>query len=519
MIDMRRKKWVKRLYKETIAIFLTTFLLCTFVGFIIVQNKIETERLQIEQLILESCYRINEVVSKQLYKTQALAALVIKGDGTVNNFQGIAAFITEDNPALANVLLAPDGVVTDVYPNDSIHAAVIGLDFFNEVDHPGNKEAIMARDTDELLMAGPFMLRQGIIGLVGRYPVYINTETEGRKFWGLVSVSLKFPEALDGAGLSLLEYQGLSYELWRINPDTLEKQIIASNREHSGSGGAYVERAVNILNAEWFFRIYPAYPWYKYPETWISVIAGILVSLLVATTIQNYQGLKRLRHLHSQSVLKKHMTTMKLLVSSMEKQNLAAQQHRKASALLRHDMRHIGGMLLLCIEKGDVENAHKLINEIDASIQKIENIDQMRKVTGHNLIDAAIAFYTQACNEENITINVHMQHVDGVSVDLTELAVSLSNALENAVNACRKIPKGENRVINMIGSWRGKQYFIELTNTCAEEVIFDSDTGYPVSYLDGHGFGSQSIAYFTQKHNAGLQYKYENGWFSMRLLI
>jgi len=480
-------------------------------------SRNQVERLTIERLILENCYRINEVISKQLYKTQALAALVIKGDGTVDNFQEISAVIMADEPALANVLLAPDGIVTDVYPFEE-NIAVIDLDFFNEI-YDGNKEAILARDVGDMVMAGPFILRQGILGLVGRYPVYIDTETEKNKFWGLVSVSLKFPEALDGAGLSMLEHQGLSYELWRISPDTLEKQIIASNREHSGSNGAYIERAVNILNAEWYFRIYPARPWFLYPETWIFVIISICVSLLAAAVNQNYQGLKKMRELHDKSILEKHMMTMELLVSSMEHQNHIADQFRKSASLFRHDLRHIGGMLLFCIDSGDAEGARKLISEIDASIRKVENADQIREITGHKLIDATLAYYTQTGGEEDMTVNIRMERMDGISANLTELAVAISNALENAVNACKKIAEGENRVIKMIGNWRGEQYFIELANTYTGEVDFDPATGIPVSHREGHGFGSQSIAYFAQKHDAVLQYKHEDGWFRMRLLI
>jgi len=163
--------------------FLIAFLLCGFIGFLTVQNRINTEKEQVERLILEHSNKLNDVISKQLNKTQALAALVIRGDGTVDDFQKIAAVLARDVPTLANFLLAPGGVVTDVYPLEG-NEAVVGLDFFNEAGHAGNIEAILARDTGNLVMAGPFMLRQGILGLTGRYPVYIDSETEGRVFWG-----------------------------------------------------------------------------------------------------------------------------------------------------------------------------------------------------------------------------------------------------------------------------------------------------------------------------------------------
>lgn len=285
---MQKRKPKNKIYSKTATSFLATFILCALIGFIAVQNKIRAESEQMERLILEHVYHINQVISNQLNKTQALAALVIKGDGTVENFQEIAAAITVGEPALANVLLAPDGIVTDVYPIEQA-GAVVGLNFFEET-HAGDREAMLARDTGELVMAGPFILRQGILGLTGRYPVYIDTETEKNKFWGLVSVSLKFPEAIENAGLSMLEYQGLSYELWRINPDTLEKQVIAASDENSGPNSAYIERSFQIHNAEWYFRIYPIRLWYEYPETWLMLSVALSVSLFVAFIIQTQKA-------------------------------------------------------------------------------------------------------------------------------------------------------------------------------------------------------------------------------------
>jgi len=296
MIKFQKKDTGLRLYSKTIFSFLLTLLICSFAVIILIQYKTNVEALEMERLILESSYRINEVISKKLYKTKALAALVIKGDGVVDNFQQLAALIAADEPALANVLLAPDGIVTDVYPIEESRA-VIGLNFFDD-SFAGNKEAILARDTGELVMAGPFILLQGLWGLVGRYPVYIDTETEKNKFWGLVSVSLKFPEALEETGISMLEHQGFLYELWRINPDTEEQQIIAScSNRNIARNAPYVERLVKIHNAEWYFRIFPQSFWYKYPEIWFIIFAGLTISILFAFFVQNNIELKNVKNI------------------------------------------------------------------------------------------------------------------------------------------------------------------------------------------------------------------------------
>jgi len=254
----------------------------------------DVERLQMENIILETGYVIHDVISGHLYHTKSLAALVVQGDGTVYNFHETARALMGNESVIANFLLAPGGIVSDVYPFEE-NKAVLGLNLLDATEQDGNIEAIMAYEIGDLVVAGPFLLRQGYEGIVGRYPVFIDTDTENSSFWGLVSVTLKFPQALENTGLSVLEHHGYSYELWRLNPDTGERQMIAGNTENLGSNMSYVERPLDILNAEWFFRIYPKTPWYAHPDIWILVFAGICISTLGAFIVQYNTRLKLLK--------------------------------------------------------------------------------------------------------------------------------------------------------------------------------------------------------------------------------
>jgi hypothetical protein len=353
---MRQFKPCKRIHIRTVIAFLLTFFLCAVVGFIAIQNIYTAEKERLELLILEHTYRLNEVISRQLYRTQALAALVIKGDGAVEDFQEIAAVIAADVPALAAFLLAPGGIVIDAYPLED-NPTVVGLNFLDELDHDGNREAIIARDTGELVMGGPFVLRSGIMGLTGRYPVYMDTGA-GSEFWGLVAVSLKFPEALDGAALSMLEYQGLTYELWRINPDTNERQVIATNNENGSPNVSYVERAVYIHHAQWYFRIYPMLSWYQHPETWILFLGALSISLFVAFVMQAVRQ-KELELTHSKvaimlTQIQPHFLYNALAaIAQLCKDNPAKAEKATIdfSTYLRGNMESLGDKGLITVEK------------------------------------------------------------------------------------------------------------------------------------------------------------------------
>ncbi len=277
--------------------------LSTAASLFLVQRKFEIEQSRIEMIILNQSTKITNVLSKLLYKTQALSSLIIQNNGEIVNFEKAALAIVDD-PAILNVLLAPNGIVQDVYPREG-NEAVLGLDFFSE--GAGNKEAMQAKETREMVLGGPFPLVQGGEAIVGRLPIYLPQEDGTEYFWGLVSVTLKFPQALDGAELNSLSERGLGYEIWRINPDTNQRQVIAAS-PFFNANTPYIEVPLQILNAEWTFCVSPIKFWYQYLESWVYIFIGVIGSLLITALIQHAQDLGSIRHQLEEIVNKDPLT-------------------------------------------------------------------------------------------------------------------------------------------------------------------------------------------------------------------
>lgn len=251
-------------------------------------NRSKLERIQMQQLASGKADKVSHVLTELLYKTHILEAFVEQNDGNIDNFDSIASTIV-DSQEIRNVLLAPEGKVEYVYPLEG-NESVLGLDFFSE--SAGNKEAILARDTGELVLGGPFDLVQGGQALVGRLPIYIkNHEPE---FWGIASVTLNYPEALAQADLKQLKNEGFAFEIWRVSPDTGEEQIIASSG-YEYNNRNYVEYPMDILNAKWYFRLSPIRYWYQFPETWIFLISGLVISTLIGFLFLHNYDLNHVR--------------------------------------------------------------------------------------------------------------------------------------------------------------------------------------------------------------------------------
>ena len=140
--------------KRSVFILCILLILSGIASFFLVQRKFQIEHGKMEMIILNQSNKITNVLSKLLYKTQALASLIIQNNGEIVNFEKTALAMVDD-PAILNVLLAPNGIVSDVYPKAG-NEAVLGLNFFSK--GAGNKEAIQAKKTGDMVLEDRFPL-------------------------------------------------------------------------------------------------------------------------------------------------------------------------------------------------------------------------------------------------------------------------------------------------------------------------------------------------------------------------
>ena len=232
-----------------------------------------------------------ETLLSEMGKTRVLEAYLIQTGGSYEGFENVAPILLREK-FVRNVLFAPGGVVEAVYPLAGNENAV-GLDMNQE--GAGNLEARAAMEKGELYIAGPFELIQGGMGIAGRLPVYLEDESGRRTFWGIVSVTLDFPAVLSGSPVERASDQGFACEVWRINPDTAERQTILMSESAPRPGWQSVTFQQELFNAVWTVTLSPLRPWYARPSLWLYLAIGLLLSLLAAVVTYNLERVRLMR--------------------------------------------------------------------------------------------------------------------------------------------------------------------------------------------------------------------------------
>jgi diguanylate cyclase (GGDEF)-like protein len=113
-----------------------------------------------------------------------VATLTTEPAMTQQRFTELAGKLIDRRSQLSIVAGAPNLVVAMVHPIKGNEAA-IGLNY--NKNSAQREAALRARDTGELVLAGPVDLVQGGRGFIGRFPVFIEQGYRTKLFWGIVS--------------------------------------------------------------------------------------------------------------------------------------------------------------------------------------------------------------------------------------------------------------------------------------------------------------------------------------------
>lgn len=269
-----------------IAVFFSALAIVAYVEHV----NITRERDRIAHLSRTVTSDIYETILSEMGKTRVMEAYLIQSGGEYRGFDRISHILLQED-FVRNVLFAPKGVVSAVYPLEG-NESVVGLNMYDE--GAGNKEAQAAIEKGELYVAGPFELIQGGMGIAGRLPVYLEGEGGGREFWGIVSVTLDFPEVLPSSSLSWVEEQGFACEVWRINPDTNSRQVIMSTGAPL-RGKQALDYSHTMFNSTWIVSMASIIPWYGKAGLWLGILISLLLGLLAAMGFRNQERLRELR--------------------------------------------------------------------------------------------------------------------------------------------------------------------------------------------------------------------------------
>ncbi len=244
-------------------------------------------RYYLSELAQSQAIAIEQRLYSALSATNILSLEVKQNNGDFSDFDRYAAEVIDSIGGISNLQLAPNGVISKIYPLKGNEKA-IGHKIL--IDDKRKKEAKLAIEKKQLTLAGPFELIQGGVAVIGRNPVFIK-ENNQDVFWGFVSAMIFIEDLLASSKLSRLKDDGYVYQLSRMHPDTQKTEVFSSSSDHKHELSESIK--INVPNADWTLTVSTsAYNSSNYTAYLVNIALGLIFALGIAYLFQRPEYLK-----------------------------------------------------------------------------------------------------------------------------------------------------------------------------------------------------------------------------------
>ncbi len=182
----------------------------------------------------------------------------------------------------------------------------------------------------------------------------------------------------------------------------------------------------------------------------------------------------------------------------------------------RHDMRHHLLVLEGLAKQNDTDSMIEYIGNLNGQLTDIEKETYCENST----VNAVLASCIGQAKEAGCAVLAQIHLLGTIPFDEMDVCVVLANALENAVNACRKIHEAEKRYIRLsVELLDQRKLVIAVENPCDRPLSFHAD-GFPiVPEREGHGIGLKSIDAVTKKYNGMFRCECREGEFRFNAVL
>ncbi len=178
---------------------------------------------------------------------------------------------------------------------------------------------------------------------------------------------------------------------------------------------------------------------------------------------------------------------------------------------LKHDLSKHIVVVSSYLDSGQTDKARCYMNEVLNGYKNINELDLI-----HNKIISSIINYNlRSINENNILFRFYVDVPQKIHIKDIDLTIVLSNIMENAIEACSKVPEKDQRIIELYMVYINDILFIKETNAFSgilhmekNKILTDKED------TQNHGFGFVNIKNSVAKYEGSFDfYTEENNFY------
>ncbi len=178
-----------------------------------------------------------------------------------------------------------------------------------------------------------------------------------------------------------------------------------------------------------------------------------------------------------------------------------------------HDLKH---QITLLKAEANARQSVRYLEQIEREVK----IYEAQNKTGNKVLDIVLTSKSAYCQGEGIELKSVVEGSLLNFMDDMDISALFGNILDNAIEAVKKLPEKERRLIRLYVVQEKQFLRICAENYCEEEIHFKNRM--PVTTKKDkriHGYGMKSIQSAVKKYNGSVVAGLKNNWFEVKILI
>lgn len=279
-----------------------------------------------------------------------------------------------------------------------------------------------------------------------------------------------------------------------------------NHRELNVLAGAFAEIPAWMIVSLFLFELTCYYKEFGISKTWYDVFYAVSACLIFVSIL--YLAFRVFRLVYTQNDILRQLNEQLLYATQKE-------QSDETLRRFRHDFKNHTIVLNAMLEHGDPDGARQYLTGITGDISGA----LPRFSTGNPVVNSLLNVKSGAAAEQGTSI-LFDGMIPETGVEPKDMCVLVGNLIDNAVEACAKLPEGTERTVRFSATAKNNTLLLRISNpttgTAVEKNKLPSTTK---ADKRSHGIGLKNVRDIAKKYNGTLRVEAVNGAFSAEILM
>ena len=215
-----------------------------------------------------------------------------------------------------------------------------------------------------------------------------------------------------------------------------------------------------------------------------------------------------------QSAMERELASIQASLEAQHHQYLSARADMEQVARAHHDLKHQVAAIRAELDPG---RAAASFEELESQIARIGQ----QYHSGNPVLDVVLTTKGRVCGAEGINFTAVADGSLLAGMSSMDIATLFGNALDNAIEASRRVPDPAKRLIELALFRRGEMVVIRVDNWFDGRLSTDAGGRLTTIKADGvrHGWGVKSIQWTARKYGGQAATRAEDHWFTLTVLL